>query len=102
MLVYRYEDTNHIGPFAHIGFNRRFAQLDTAQEVGLQWHIGQSASACIDINSLISYFGSRNCDDMESKGYRIAKYEVSRSDVQVGSNQVVFNINNAVLLDTSC
>ena len=97
MLVYRYEDRNHVGPFKHMGFNRRFAQLPTAQEEGLQWHVEHSASACIDVNALIAYFGSNNAKDLENKGYRIAKYNIDSNDVQVGTTQVVFNINKAVL-----
>ena len=97
MLVYRYEDRNHSGPFAHIGFNRRFAQLPTAQDIGLQWHIGQSASACISIDDLINYFGIANTQDLETKGYRIAEYDVPNEHVQYGSGQVVFNINQSVL-----
>ena len=98
MLVYRYQDSNHVGPFAHNGFNRRFAKLATAQDVGLMWRIGESASACESVDSLIAYFGARNSRDLESKGYRIAEYKVDASDVQVGSNQVVFNSNTAVLM----
>jgi len=92
MKVYRYEDRNHCGPFQHAGLNRRFAQLPTAQDVGLP-HGNGYASACTDIGTLVKYFGTNNCNDMERMGYRIAEYETTEYLTAV--DQLVFNTGSA-------
>ena len=93
MKVYRYEDRNHVGPFTHIGLNRRFAQLPTAQEEGLP-HTAGYASACVNTQALVHYFGINNCNVIEAKGYMMAEYEVE--DVLTGDTQCVFRIDRAV------
>ncbi len=95
MLVYRYEDRNNVGPFAHHGLNRRYAALPTAQDEGLPFVSGMHASACTSERGLVDYFGMANCDAMEAMGYAIAEYEVDASEVLVGQTQCVFNINLA-------
>ena len=95
MFVYRYEDRNHVGPFAHHGLNRRYAQLPTAQNEGLPFVAGTHASACTSYQQLTYYFGIANCNAMEDMGYQIAEYEVCDSLVIVGQTQCVFNINQA-------
>ena len=96
MLVYRYEDRNNVGPFAHQGLNRRYAALPTAQDEGLPFVSGTHASACTSYTQLTHYFGISNCNDMEAMGYAIAEYEVCESQVIKGQTQCVFNINLAV------
>ena len=95
MLVYRYEDRKHVGPFAHHGLNRRYAQLPTAQDEGLPFVSGTHASACTSYTQLVAYFGINNCNAMEDMGYMVAEYEVCDSLVIAGQTQCVFNIDLA-------
>ena len=97
MLVYRYEDRNHTGPFAHAGLNRRYAQLPTSQDEGIPHTYGH-ASACTSYTQLINYFGIQECNKLEDMGYMVAEYEVDSMYVINGLTQCVFTKAEAVFI----
>jgi len=80
----------------HAGLNRRYAQLPTAQEIGLP-HGNGYASACENYDDLVYYFGINNCNAMEAMGYMVAEYEVT--DYIVCEGQLVFKRDTAEFIE---
>ncbi len=96
MLVYRYEDSNGVGPYQNPTIKLR-SLVPTPQAEGMSFYTGCRSAFC-SLDSMDCWFSNKEQDDMEDAGYVLVAYEADRHHIQTSARQVVFDINFAVCM----
>ena len=108
MLVIRFEDRVGNGPYANptLNFKERHANKPLPVDEGLPLISSATKSGFSGKNyaeawdRAIRWFSARDIADMERLGFLVVEYEVPDDKVWVSGTQCLFDINDAVVVDS--